>query len=253
MWVICAGMMRSGSTLQYQIAKALVEESGVGEGLGFSPAVEFERLLVREGRDDSRVRVVKCHDWLPWERAAAEEDRRVLYSYRDLRDVVVSWMKKAGLTFQEVMADGYVERLLENDYLWTRATGVLVSRYESLVEDLAGEVGRIAAHLEIPVDRATAARHAATYSFERQRQKIASFDFEREGVHVGGHVLYDAESLLHHNHIHTGGEGMWRSALTPRQVEVLEEMAGGWLREGGYALSSELSVRSSDEHLLELC
>ena len=34
-WIICCGMVRSGSTLQYQIVKDIVESKDIGKGLGF--------------------------------------------------------------------------------------------------------------------------------------------------------------------------------------------------------------------------
>ena len=37
MWVFCGGMIRSGSTLQYQIAADLVERLGVGHGYPMYP------------------------------------------------------------------------------------------------------------------------------------------------------------------------------------------------------------------------
>ena len=64
MWIFCAGMARSASTLQYQIASHLVEGAGLGSRVPWTSADEFPSL--RATPNGSREwRVFKCHECPP--------------------------------------------------------------------------------------------------------------------------------------------------------------------------------------------
>lgn len=237
MWVFCAGMMRSGSTLQYQIAKTLVERSERGVGAGSCVPGRFRELIARH-EDAGQLHVVKCHRYLPTARGRLRRgEARALYIYRDLRDVVVSMMHKEERSFRQLMDAGFVEQLLEDDAIWSAQPNTLVSVYDDVTADVAAEVERIARFLEIDVALSEVDRIAAEHSLDRQKRRLEGFDFGQEGVAEGRTSLVDPDTLLHHNHVRSGRSGQWSEVLTREQVAEIERIAGPWLVARGYALS----------------
>lgn len=239
MWIFCAGMMRSGSTLQYQIAKTVVEGAGRGIGAGSCVPGRFRELLDRYD-DAGQLRVVKCHRYLPTARARLRRgEARALYIYRDLRDVVVSMMHKEKRSFRQMMEAGFVQQLLEDDAIWSGQPNTLVSVYQEVTADVAAEVERIAGFLGIEVAPSEVERIAAEHSLDRQKRRIEGFDFGQAGVAEGRTSLLDPDTLLHHNHVRSGRSGQWSDVLTPEQVAEIEQIAGSWLVERGFALSDD--------------
>ena len=94
MLVVCCGMYRSGSTLHYQIAGALVEAAGVGARAGWDWA-SADVSLARPGAGRTgAMGVIKVHEPHPEPGVEAGLDPDgvlYIYSHRDLRDVVVSY------------------------------------------------------------------------------------------------------------------------------------------------------------------
>ena len=237
MWVFCSGLMRSGSTLQYQIAKTLVEDAGLGIGVGSCAPGRFREMLERYD-DPNQVYVVKSHRYVPTAHARLRRgEARALYIYRDLRDVVVSMIHKESLTFRQVMASGFLEQLLEDDAIWSNQPNTLVSAYETVTADVRGEVERIAAFLGVAVSESEVSRIAEEHSLARQKRRIERFDFGTSGVAEGQRNLLDPDTLLHHNHVRSGESGQWTGELTPAQVAEVERVTGAWLLERGYSPS----------------
>jgi hypothetical protein len=236
-WVFCCGMQRSGSTLQFQIAARLVEDAGLGRRVEWVEPRRFPELRAKYASQDG-FKVFKNHVCTD-EMAAefARGDAVGIYSYRDVRDVFVSNMSKYSSRFDQFWYAGFLETTLQNYQRWTGLPRVLVSRYESMVQDLPGEVRRIASHLGLAVDAEACRRIADEYSMEKQKERIERFS--KGGALVDGYAgaRYDPESMLHTDHIQGGRVGGWQGKLSDREVALLESAAGDWLREHGYALS----------------
>ncbi len=236
MWIFCGGMHRSGSTLQFQLTAHLVEAAGRGRRVEWAPADEFPR--VREAsRGEPGWKVFKTHHCTPAVAAEfAARNARGVYIFRDVRDVVVSRVRISGRSFDAVWARA-LDRALAAFDQWTRLADVLVSRYETVVGDVAAEVARIATHLALDVDRRECERIAAAYAPARQEERI------REAVAAGrlrpgpGGRLFDPVSNLHVNHIGSGRSGDWRTALSAEELALVEGRARRWLTANGYPLA----------------
>jgi hypothetical protein len=227
-------MKRSGSTLQYQLTAHLVELAQLGQRIGWT-----ERF------SDAQAQAVGIKGWKVYknhnyEAAIGAEMARGaakgLYVYRDLRDVFVSFMYKQEAPFDRLWKRDILRELIEQYDLWTAHPQVLVSRYETLMEDVAGEVRRIATHLEIPIDAIEADRIAAEYAVDKQIERIEN---AREVQVVNEKAIFDKHHLLHENHIseHQGQVGQWRDSLTTEQASLIVARYGDWLQARGYALT----------------
>lgn len=236
MWIFCAGMKRSGSTLQFQLASHLVEGAGLGSRVSWSPALEFP--AARQAKAGSgEWRVFKCHECPP--EIAAEllvGDARGLSTLRDLRDVIASQMLFLGTSFDRLWSDGFLEECVEDHAAWTALPRVAVMKYETMVADPAGHVQQVAAHLEIPVTDGEAAAIAAEFTVDKQRDRIVNAATWESVRTPDRELLFDPHTLLHRNHINSGRPGAWAQILSKEEQRRVEETFGWWLVDHGYTL-----------------
>lgn len=235
-WVFCGGMYRSASTLQYQIVADLVERARLGQRIAYARPEDFE--TVRDvHRETPGIKVFKSHRLTP---AIADEfddgNARAVYIYRDLRDVVASWIQKTGRSFESIDRKGFVGNCIEQYDRWTACPGVLVSCYETVTADLSGEVKRIRDFLRLPIADDTCDELAQAYSLDRQRERVADVAEGRVEVEDAGKHAFDSRMLLHANHIFSGAHGAWRSVLTVEQAKRVEAVARDWMLARGYRM-----------------
>jgi hypothetical protein len=145
-------------------------------------------------------------------------------------------MRKRGETFDRLWQGGILDNLLSGFGRWTSIHGVLVSRYEDMVVDPAGEVDQIARYLGIRIRRDECEDVASQYTVARQLERISEAEAAGRLEHRDG-FRYDPRSNLHVDHIHSGKSGEWRHVLTRAQVALIEQRAKRWLLANGYALS----------------
>lgn len=234
--IICAGMYRSGSTWQYQVASRIARDFLGGEPLGF---VNGEQYTLDPF---SHLRVLKTHQ--PHEQfsqAIAAGHARAIYVMRDLRDVVFSAMRFWGLPFEDVTAPGgTLELCMANDAFWQAQPGVLVQRYRQNVVDPAAAARQIAGFLGVEFGWPAAARLADEFSFTRNRE-LARVS-----------PAPPRETLLHPGHVEDGRIGGWRVLATQEQRGVLARVCGAWLIERGYELDVAWAENHEHEHEPEL-
>jgi len=240
MWIFCCGMPRSGSTLQFQITAQLVEEAGLGKRIEWAKPADFGKLR-KQYAAESSWKVFKTHTCMGgMEKEFQRQNAMGVYVYRDLRDVVVSTMRKSNDSFEKLWDIGFLEDRFEEYRKWTSLPKVLASKYETMIADLPKEVERIAAHLGIAIDAAKCTAIAAEHTIERQKERIEEVKKNgelREGAVKG--TFFDPATNLHTNHIHEGEIGGWKKVLSREQVERLEAKAGGWLAARGYELMTK--------------
>ena len=234
MWVFCGGMFRSGSTVQYQIASHIVESSGRGRRVPFVADGGFEACRESLARDSrSELLIFKSHGVSePIRAEVVSGGGRVITVHRDIRDVVVSAMRKNGWSFRKIWRHDRLRYWTERFDEWAALRGALVSRYDRLVSDLPAEVRSIASHLGVGVDVEESTAIAACYAIDRQRERTARVRSEQGDSRSA--IKYDPHSLLHHNHIASGEIGSYRSVLRPAEIRAIEDECGAWMAKWGY-------------------
>jgi hypothetical protein len=222
--IVAAGMYRSGSTLQYQIAGELSAPEGKILGYGLKGKIE---KIQKNYKEKDRYYVVKKHGYLPWINTTFDPKYvRILYSYREIKDVVVSWHQKRG----DLNLDGdwqkpltaFVKKLIVNQQ-WTKEPNVLVSRYEDFRNNIESEIVRIANFTGLIHSPERYAEIAQKLSVEGQKKFIESFDFDNRGI-GSGRNRYDPKTQIHKNHLAGGEVGKWKSVLTPEQSKYIDEL-----------------------------
>ncbi len=174
---------------------------------------------------------------------------RYLYLARDGRDVVWSWynhlmsMKdeffdlvnntpgRVGPPISRPTTDvrGFFHGWLDNDAApyhpyWSnvqswwdirQAPNVRLVHYNNLKTDMPGEMGRIAAFLEIPIDEAKWPAIVEHCTFDYMKENAAVLSPAFNDLFEGGMKSF----------IHKGTNDRWRDALTAEEVQKYEETA----------------------------
>lgn len=240
-------MLRSGSTLQYQLAVAILEKTGRGSGLGDPRNVDC--LELANANPSGIMQVLKVHKFKHLRQVEAAIDQgqaKCLYTYRDVRDVAVSLMNMRNISFEElIFRNKEVQQSLSDFQSWTSFDEVLISRYEEMVHNIPQEVLRIAQHLNVELSETEAIAIANHHTLDKQKQRIQQWK-EGENFNPSSH---EAKSLLHHNHINSGKSQQWSETLTALQIAYLESLTETWLRDRGYALSQPLLLRKASQLL----
>jgi hypothetical protein len=241
MLVICCGMMRSGSTLQYQLAVAIVEKRALGCGLGEARNSNCQDLIT--ANFNNQIQVVKVHQFSHLQgakEAVAQGQATCIYIYRDIRDVTVSLMKMRKWNFDRlIFGSKEIQQCLKDFNLWTSIPEIYISSYENMMQDLKQEVARIAQHLKIELSPEEITEIAQNHSLQQQKNKIKTWKWE-SGKNSGN---YEPKTLLHYNHINSGKSQQWRDSLNQIQLGYLESIAKKWMETQGYTLSQPIYLR----------
>ncbi len=171
MLVLCSGMARSGSTLQYNLARSYLEQTvGVDEH-GFFTREDIEGMFseLKTWASRSDWHILKCHD-LPsiehWDRL--QMPVFILYVHRDLRDVGPSLQRVFGGTDEEVLH--LIEGAIEFHERVTNLSMTKVQRYDDLCINPTRCLRDICQFLRIPIDHQVIYRVAKMHSPDRMRQ-----------------------------------------------------------------------------------
>lgn len=231
MWIFCGGMNRSGSTLQYQIVAEIVERKNMGKRIEWIQPETFN-ILVKKYKDYKKYKVFKSHICNEDIKSECNNNGKIVYIIRDLRDIVVSLMKKRNVDFEKVINTKKIDKGIENYYKWINFKDIYISYYENVILNLSIEVKNIAKFLNIEINDIDAEYIANYLSFENQKKTINNF--QKDKLTNFNNSYFDKYSLLHCNHIVDGKIGKWKDELTTKEINIIENKYGGFLEEHKY-------------------
>lgn len=215
-WIFCCGFIRSGSTLQYQIASELVERSDRGTRCGYLE--QGDSLAPYGGAPIEGLRVLKSHfisdEMLSLLRA---ERAVVLYTYRDIPDVFSSAMRSFSKGHDELIDSGWLEFSHAQFLKIKDDPSLFLSNYDRLYDSLGDEVARLVDFLNLQVDPILIDEVTAFLSIGEQIKRasaVASDTFSGD--------VYDAKHLLHKNHISNPEPGSSLHQFTQYQLERIK-------------------------------
>jgi hypothetical protein len=258
MLVLCNGMLRSGSTLQYNVVCNLVEAAGVGVARGGVEHAGGEVPDLHRVASTSMMDVYKSHTMLAgvleWVTRGAE-GIRISYIYRDIRDVAVSLIEKEGPGDERILGK-LGDALTVYDELRTvrDSPHVLWQRYEDVVADRDAATREAADFLGLDIPPAIFDQIVEDSSIESARRvmghmrrvvetqigTVAPDEVRRirRGMRHGTYIAVDPMTLIHWNHVsrHGGASGVWRTELPAPLLEAIMERHADWLADAGYPL-----------------
>ncbi len=238
-YVFCVGMYRACSTWQYEVLCHLVEAKLGGQRLGFLDADEF--AAIRSQRPvTSPIAIMKSHDADGvFASSLLSAESVAVYAYRDLRDVAYSFMHKASLSFELLVSERFIPKVLSNDRFWRSQPGIFVQQYETLLTKQLDGVRQLADRLGIKLNDGEADRLAEAYSWQANFRRTLDVrrDAEAAGIDLGDQAntnKQDPLTLLHWNHMRVRRSTSWRELSTVRERETLAYLCGDWLIANGY-------------------
>jgi hypothetical protein len=242
--ILCCGMIRSASTVQYQVVVDLVRRNGLGQSIGFADRQSVSEVL-QKLQTVVGLAVAKTHEVFPEFDALIQQDLvSLLYTFRDLRAVALSVMRKWEIPFAHVIGrNGWLDTAVESSIHWLSVPGVCASRYEDIVLSLPAEVTKWAAVLGLNITCVQAEELATKYCIQAQQDRIRKMRIQTGEVSEPT-VYIDPESLLHHNHIIDGSLDGWQAGLEKWQIRQIESRFSKWLLDHGYQLTTTVSAPS---------
>ena len=195
-----------------------------------------------------RPRIIKSHECFD------PRYPRVIYIVRDPRDVVLSqyhYHRKIRKIEDDSSVEKFVTRFLAGEtcphgswgqniatWLYTSEgnSRFLLLRYEDLVADTAGELGKVAAFLKLSAGPEQIAQAVERSSADRMRQ------LEKAQIEKNELVKGSRKDL---SFVRAAGSGGWRSELPEPMVEKIEAAWGPLMRHLGYEVSSQSGKVSS--------
>ncbi|GIX06362.1 MAG: hypothetical protein KatS3mg115_0765 [Candidatus Poribacteria bacterium] len=261
MVIVCNGMIRSGSTLQYNIVRCL--HTSLNLELQLLGALEIGeetyQRLADAARSPTRF-LIKTHRTRPAVLKLAEKGLIfVLYIYRDLRDVAVSYREKFEAPWEEILATLDEEVALYWHLKPLQGRGkVLWQRYEEVIEDLPQAVRETAVYLGLDADESVVQEVAEACSLQsalrvmlQVRREILRKAREHFSTPIStraikklieeslGIAVGDPVSLIHWDHIssHRGRPGVWKEKLSAQEVQELTSRYRDWFLDAGYRIA----------------
>jgi len=229
-FVIVCGMRRSGSTLTFQVTRALLErdhEITVTEpqtGIGVEPE------LISQVAAAPHIVLTKMHtvsksirDQLP------KSGAYYIYTARDPRDAVASLIRKGRLSKTDPERAGFAKDFAKKErigsLIYPKMPHVWCGFYEDFVDDIPYLIKNIAKFLDIAVTDDWVKQLADDLDIDKQRERVQA---------VKQDFAVRQQTRLTVNHITDGRPGSWRDTLLPQEIADIENQFIDWMLRNGY-------------------
>ena len=235
MWIICAGGKRSGSTLQYNILARIVETANVGKRIPHFVPEGF--LAIKESEElNSGYKVIKTHLLTPHLRKEIfNKNALVIHSYRDIRDVVVSALKKGWITNKREHIRKFVNDYINQYNGWASLDKIYSRKYEEFYQNIEREIKFFSKLLGIELTEKVIQEIAADLDINY----LASIQDKVEDRNIAYQFseAFDSKTLLHLNHINNGDANQYLTELSEEQIVLIESLSYPFLFENKYHIS----------------
>ncbi|WP_124980937.1 FkbM family methyltransferase [Nonlabens xiamenensis] len=235
MWVICAGAKRSGSTLQYNLVSKLVETDNLGIRIPYFKIEDFSKIKNKYS-SYSGLKVIKVHSFNDEIlRTIVDENAIVFHCYRDVRDVIVSSIKKGWIKQNDDEIENATHTYLNEFYKWVNLPVPIHSRkYEDFTQDYILELKYFESILNINISDPQRIEIADSLGINQIKKTQTELNNENKQEAYG--QVFNKETLIHHNHINSGESNQFLTELNEKEIVSIERIAYKYLDRNGYEL-----------------
>lgn len=235
MLIICCGMPRSGSTLQFNVTWKALEATGVGQRVEWQSSSDWSNATqqIREYAESDTSYVVKMHFPPDNIKEFAETFRsiRFIYVHRDIRDVIYSMKKKFRFSLPRAVLRISQSLELERWLLGRPNREVLIQEYRLLLDDLPTAIRQIAEFCDSPLNEYFIMQISDELSIEKaynkSRKSPVRFEHWRRRLNrlLRREIAFaDQQLMLHPNHVseHRGQIGVGKLHLSSDELATIE-------------------------------
>jgi hypothetical protein len=228
MLILCNGMPRSGSTWSFNVVTGLLRRFHPSQAVHAGYDEDVGRFLRGLDRNVAHA-VLKCHslDELGYAlvRIGAA---KVVYTWRDIADVTVSYMRMFGNDFEHAL--DVIDTSLQLRRFHLESGNAVILAYHEIMTCPEKAIEQIARYLGLEGRPDLVAQVNEETSLERIREKVAQLSSEETRRRLIRHenTLYDPETLLNVNHIRDGNSGYGRALLSQEQNARIDELMRKW-------------------------
>lgn len=237
--ILCNGMVRSGSTLQYNLVKCILNASNDCIDIGFVDGLPelIEKIEFNKGK----VLIGKAHSFYDVDDRLSVDGIKRFYIFRDLRDVAASLRKKLNLDKDQLFEA--LDEAVNQYYIFKNQNDTLVQKYENLFLDMKKGISEISEFLGIDLiesDVFNIQEMNEVKSVEEEIRKVNQkpMNIVRIFLHDIGLKRFQVynDNLIHHNHISNtkGNNGDWREVLSKDEVKNIIVRYSAYLTENEY-------------------
>ena len=175
MLVVCIGLSRSASTLQYNIARELICNRLGGKDLGYSKSKTYIYKILSSSKGGNAI--IKTHNYCDFykEESLVKNNVKFLCTFRDLREVAASVMQAYNANFDRIKQKD-LKREMEKFYKFKQLTPLLMQNYSELVTDLKKAITDIGDFLGIVLSENDIQRIYKKCNLDSQRKKIEEYN-----------------------------------------------------------------------------
>lgn len=236
MWIICAGSKRSGSTLQYNLVSKIVEVSNFGIRVPFHKQ-ENHHLIKEKYSNIKGYKVIKTHTITEEIKKLIQSEKSIVFHcYRDVRDVVVSFINKGWInkTIEDIskITQNYIDEyktISEYDI-----KNYYSRKYEDFAFHIESELKFISEKIGFPVDGEKIKEIANELDIRNLSEFQKSIP-EEDKINAYNQT-FDKTTLLHNNHINDGSANQFIKKLNKLEIISIEKIAWLWLLNHNYTL-----------------
>jgi len=251
-------MPRSGSTLQYNLVREIIEKMDKGEGEGFFSPQQSQEMFSQfyKWANDSSFHVIKTQSIVSdIEILLKTNNTYICYTYRDLRDVSASFERRFKCEGKDLLI--ILNDIVEEHYKIQKFNNLVSIKYEDMIGDLAATTQTMADFLHLSPGPELVSSVAREFSLENAKRKIHKFELRYKFEDVAQKILtrlranrfmnsvtrrlginynppfYDPKTLMHTAHI-APEDSSRGDYLTADQIQYITSTYQDWLVEYGY-------------------
>lgn len=251
-------MPRSGSTLQYNLVRGIVEAMGKGRGEGFFTPQQADQLCDQymQWAEDSKFHIIKTQQLFDGLTPLLETGKtKLCYTYRDLRDVAASFERRFKCEGKDLFR--ILDDIVQDFYTIQQIDNLISVQYEKMTANIDAVTAQMATALNLAPTQAEINDIAQEFSFEKAQKKIQKFELRYKIEDAVATVLnkcgatrfvkflaakmgiqyippyFDPKTLMHADHIAPKGSTR-EDYLSKEQIDYITETYHDWLTEQGY-------------------
>ncbi len=235
MWIFCCGPKRSGSTLQFNIVRELVERNSAGVTLPYTFPDDFPKSYEMY-KDEAGLKVFKTHDLTPFMIDLVESNKaKCISCFRDIRDVAVSVAKKENLKPNDIArSETFVGNYISYDKLVRSLPSSYISKYEEFYSDISSEAKKISKFLSLETNNEIINDIEKKHSFKNKEKLMDTSEMIDFKGRNDKKYKINRETLVHKNHFGNIHPGKYKNDLSAKSLKILEARSAMWLLRRGY-------------------